>query len=215
MRSLILFFLVAETCVFARDLGLRAANWTVGQTVQTSSGPVSGHPATNDSDVSEYLGIPYGQAPVGNLRFAAPVAFNGTAALNGSSFVSLVKVQLMARLLTESVVGILLSCSIWLVFLAFCGRLGCSKRYFRRNSSFGRLEQYWCCLQRGLFVPECLDETTNGRCKEGCAGLDIWWRVQQWKFLDSRIQWGQHCRSRGCCCGLFQVGLPPADMFNF
>ena len=66
----------------------RQANWTVGQTVQTGSGPVSGHAASNDSQVSEYLGIPFGQAPIGDLRFAAPVKFNGTAPLNGSAFVS-------------------------------------------------------------------------------------------------------------------------------
>jgi hypothetical protein len=91
MRSFVLFALVAPLCAFATDLEERAANWTVGQTVKTSSGPVSGHPATNDSDVSEYLGIPFGQAPVGDLRFAAPIAFNGTAPLNGSSFVSLLR----------------------------------------------------------------------------------------------------------------------------
>lgn len=95
MKPFIFFFLVAYTV--AARLEQRAANWTVGQTVQTSSGPVSGHPATNDSDVSEYLGIPFGQAPVGNLRFAAPVAFNGTAALNGSSFVSLSSLHLTER----------------------------------------------------------------------------------------------------------------------
>lgn len=89
MRSFVILALAAASCVVATDLEQRAANWTVGQTVQTSSGPVSGHPAKNDSDVSEYLGIPFGQAPVGDLRFAAPVAFNGTAPLNGSVFVSL------------------------------------------------------------------------------------------------------------------------------
>lgn len=86
MRSFVILALAAASCVVATDLEQRAANWTVGQTVQTSSGPVSGHPAKNDSDVSEYLGIPFGQAPVGDLRFAAPVAFNGTAPLNGSVF---------------------------------------------------------------------------------------------------------------------------------
>ncbi|KAE9370113.1 alpha/beta-hydrolase, partial [Stipitochalara longipes BDJ] len=86
MKSFSLFFLAATSSAFATDLELRAANWTVGQTVTTSSGPVTGHPAANDSDVSEYLGIPFGQAPVGDLRFAAPVAFNGTAPLNGTSF---------------------------------------------------------------------------------------------------------------------------------
>jgi Carboxylesterase family len=93
MRSLALFSLVAASYALAAKLEERAANWTVGQTVQTSSGPVNGHSATNDSDVSEYLGIPFGQAPIGDLRFAAPLAFNGTAPLNGSSFVSLVHSQ--------------------------------------------------------------------------------------------------------------------------
>ena len=93
MRFFTIFALAAASCVFATDLEPRAANWTVGQTVKTSSGPVSGHPATNDSEVSEYLGIPFGQAPIGDLRFAAPVAFNGTAPLNGSSFVSLTHLQ--------------------------------------------------------------------------------------------------------------------------
>jgi hypothetical protein len=66
----------------------RQANWTVGQTVQTNSGPVSGHPATNDSQVSEYLGIPFGKPPTGDLRFAAPVNFTGAAPLNGTNFVN-------------------------------------------------------------------------------------------------------------------------------
>jgi hypothetical protein len=88
MKLFALLALVVVSCVYAVDLEQRQSNWTVGQTVRTSSGPVSGHPATNDSQVSEYLGIPFGQAPIGNLRFAAPVAFNGTAPLNGSSFVS-------------------------------------------------------------------------------------------------------------------------------
>jgi len=71
----------------------QSSNWTVGQTVQTNSGPVSGHAAKNQSAVSEYLGIPYAQAPVGDLRFAAPVAFHGTASLNGSSYVGQVQTQ--------------------------------------------------------------------------------------------------------------------------
>jgi cholinesterase len=89
MKSFVLFALAAVSCVYATIVEERQSNWTVGQTVKTSSGPVSGHAATNDSQVSEYLGIPFGQAPIGDLRFAAPVAFNGTAALNGSTFVSL------------------------------------------------------------------------------------------------------------------------------
>ena len=63
-------------------------NFTVGQIVDTSSGAVAGHAATNYSEVSEYLGIPYAQAPVGDLRFAAPVKYPGSGRHNGSVFVS-------------------------------------------------------------------------------------------------------------------------------
>lgn len=38
----------------------------------TSSGAVRGHAARNRTEVSEYLGIPYAQPPMGQLRFAAP-----------------------------------------------------------------------------------------------------------------------------------------------
>ena len=92
MKLSVLIILTAVVYTWASSIeGLleRQSNWTVGQTVQTSSGPVSGHPAANDSQVSEYLGIPYGQAPIGDLRFAAPVKFIGNASLNGTSFVSL------------------------------------------------------------------------------------------------------------------------------
>lgn len=92
MKLYSLFSLACATTALAssslQSLATRQTNWTIGQTVQTNSGPVSGHPAKNDSQVSEYLGIPFGQAPVGDLRFAAPVSFKGSKPLNGSSFVS-------------------------------------------------------------------------------------------------------------------------------
>ncbi|KAI4154657.1 MAG: hypothetical protein LQ340_001544 [Diploschistes diacapsis] len=47
-------------------------SWTVGQPVQTTSGTVAGHAASNLTHVSEYLGIPYAQPPLGALRFKAP-----------------------------------------------------------------------------------------------------------------------------------------------
>lgn len=65
-------------------------------TVNTTSGPVTGHVATNHSGVLEYLGIPYGQAPVGDLRFSAPVEYAGTSALNGSAFVGVPHYSLLS-----------------------------------------------------------------------------------------------------------------------
>jgi len=80
--------LAAAAYVCAASLQDRAGIWLTGQTVNTTSGLVSGHGATNQSGVSEYLGIPFAQPPIGDLRFAAPVKFTGSASLNGTSFVS-------------------------------------------------------------------------------------------------------------------------------
>jgi hypothetical protein len=66
----------------------RQAKWVVGQQVQTSSGRVQGQAASNLTEVSEYLGIPYGVAPIGNLRFQPPAKYSGTADLDGTKFVS-------------------------------------------------------------------------------------------------------------------------------
>jgi carboxylesterase type B len=60
----------------------------VGAAVWTGSGLIEGHAAPNRSSVSEYLGIPYGQAPVGDLRFAAPVAFHSNGTYKAANFVS-------------------------------------------------------------------------------------------------------------------------------
>lgn len=65
-----------------------SSNFTVGQIVETSSGPISGHAATNYSEVSEYLGIPFAQPPVGDLRFAAPEKYTGSSLLSGAKYVS-------------------------------------------------------------------------------------------------------------------------------
>jgi len=89
MKSSPLFVLALAATTWA-NLELieqRQTNWTVGQVVQTTSGPVTGHAAKNDSQVSEYLGIPFAKTPIGDLRFAAPVAFNGTAPLPGDVYV--------------------------------------------------------------------------------------------------------------------------------
>ncbi|RDW74761.1 carboxylic ester hydrolase-18 [Coleophoma cylindrospora] len=64
----------------------KRSNFTIGQIVETSSGPVAGHASTTHLEVSEYLGIPYARPPVGDLRFAAPLKFDGRSMLNGSAF---------------------------------------------------------------------------------------------------------------------------------
>ena len=68
-----------------------SAKFSHGSCIQTSNGCLIGHQAPNASDVVEYLGIPYAQPPVGHLRFAAPVAYQGnvTDIFNASQHVSL------------------------------------------------------------------------------------------------------------------------------
>lgn len=61
--------------------------FTVGQGVVTSSGLVLGHPASQKTQVSEYLGIPFAKPPIGSLRFTAPQAFEGSGEINASVFV--------------------------------------------------------------------------------------------------------------------------------
>ena len=65
----------------------RHSHWTVGQTVNTQSGPVTGRAASNATQVSIYLGIPYAQPPIGELRFAPPQKFRGKVAIDSTKFV--------------------------------------------------------------------------------------------------------------------------------
>jgi len=65
----------------------RRQAFTVGQAVGTTSGTVIGHAARERVEVSEYLGIPFAQPPVGNLRFAAPQAFAGSGIITADSYV--------------------------------------------------------------------------------------------------------------------------------
>jgi hypothetical protein len=86
---IIILGLKISACAFPIHIvAEKVANWTIGQTVQTTSGPVVGHPASNDPQVSEYLGIPYAQPPIGELRFEPPVPFIGTALIDGAALVS-------------------------------------------------------------------------------------------------------------------------------
>jgi cholinesterase len=88
MKASLLHFLAVPAFALANTPEKRQSDWVVGQTVQTNSGPVSGHPALNASQVSEYLGIPFAAPPVGDLRFAPPQKYSGSSPVNGTSFVS-------------------------------------------------------------------------------------------------------------------------------
>ncbi len=67
---------------------LEKRSWSIGQSVSTTSGTVTGHAAPLAPFVSEYLGIPYGQPTTGSLRWAKPVAYTSTATISGANFVS-------------------------------------------------------------------------------------------------------------------------------
>lgn len=63
---------------------------TTASQVSTTSGLIIGHQAPNKTDVTEFLGIKYAEAAVGELRFAAPkryIALPGTV-YNASEWVS-------------------------------------------------------------------------------------------------------------------------------
>lgn len=51
------------------------------RTVETENGRITGHRSAKVNGVWEYLGIPYAQPPLGDLRFAAPQKYNSR---NGS-----------------------------------------------------------------------------------------------------------------------------------
>jgi hypothetical protein len=56
--------------------------------ISTSSGPVQGYPATIESNVAAYLGIPFAQPPVGHLRFQPPERYRGETLIDGRTIVS-------------------------------------------------------------------------------------------------------------------------------
>jgi hypothetical protein len=78
IAALVLIESALSSAIPQRNI-LTRRQWTIGKPVDTTSGIITGHhaPWPANSGVSEYLGIPYGQNPVGNLRFAAPKRFSG------------------------------------------------------------------------------------------------------------------------------------------
>jgi cholinesterase len=63
-----------------------AAAFKVGKTVVTSSGPIEGHAASWQPEVSEYLGVPFAVPPVGPLRWMAPKPFIGNKTVDAAKF---------------------------------------------------------------------------------------------------------------------------------
>ena len=61
-------------------------DWTIGQDVNTTSGIVSGNASYYYPEVSEYLGIPFGESTAGSQRWLPPTRYYGTGHINGTSF---------------------------------------------------------------------------------------------------------------------------------
>jgi cholinesterase len=57
-------------------------------TVHTSNGLITGHPAPGVDRVREFLGIPYANPPIGDLRFSPAEPYTGKDAFIASKFVS-------------------------------------------------------------------------------------------------------------------------------
>jgi carboxylesterase type B len=73
-------------------VGAVLANWQIGDTVETTSGPVKGHASEWKPTVSEYLGIPYAVPPVGNLRWKKAQPYKGVGkTILADKFVSILQ----------------------------------------------------------------------------------------------------------------------------
>jgi cholinesterase len=79
--------LTIASCFWAATLSIAAPSASF-ETVETENGRITGHRSPNSEDVWEYLGIPYAQPPVEDLRFAAPQKYRGNGSYAASKFVS-------------------------------------------------------------------------------------------------------------------------------
>jgi hypothetical protein len=76
------------------------SQWTVGQEVKTTSGTAKGHAASSQKDVSEYLGIRFGETTDKENRFLPPKKYTGTGPIDATKFVSCHGLSVEDRLLT-------------------------------------------------------------------------------------------------------------------
>ncbi|KAF2829405.1 carboxylesteras-like protein [Ophiobolus disseminans] len=77
-------FKVIALGVYASQLSF-AASIPGFRTVKTENGYITGHRSPKVKDVWEYLGVPYAQPPLGDLRFAAPQKYTGKTSYNATN----------------------------------------------------------------------------------------------------------------------------------
>jgi hypothetical protein len=65
------------TTLLAGSVAANAQAFTAGQLIKTTSGGVVGQASAWRPSVSEYLGVPFAEPPVGALRWAPPQPFRG------------------------------------------------------------------------------------------------------------------------------------------
>lgn len=101
MKRLLVYLAALLPSIYASPAPVKR-QYTVGQVVNTTSGPVQGTASTLRSDVSAYLGIPYAQPPVGDLRFAAPQPIPASSSvINATAFVSVHPLPISLRSSTD------------------------------------------------------------------------------------------------------------------
>lgn len=55
--------------------------------IEASNGVIQGHEASKNPEVTEWLGVPYAQPPVDQLRFAPPQPYTPRGAYIASEYV--------------------------------------------------------------------------------------------------------------------------------
>lgn len=82
----------------------------VEKAVQTTNGLIIGHQAPNRSNVVEFLGIPYAQPPLDQLRFASPVKYGTSNGIyNASQWVMRTKLVWYPSLISSAYRGCMLT----------------------------------------------------------------------------------------------------------